>query len=177
MGRISSLSLLGSAREHSDRVCAYRKFHHDRLRVWQNSEVVVVVVLVVRAVMIAMTPTSLHSKPPILFPPSLLFPLGSSYPIILSLLLLASIPRVPALLNDDVQRAALVEFYHATGGNTSWLSAENWLTGDPCELGKQWYGLIGEAGPCTDTITVLAMSNNNLVGMYLDGRKVDKSEV
>ena len=39
---------------------------------------------------------------------------------------------------SDLERQALVDFFHATQGNW-WRIKENWLEGDPCI--DHWYGI------------------------------------
>ena len=40
------------------------------------------------------------------------------------------------------ERAALVDFYHATGGGR-WRNTSGWLSGDPCA--NRWYGIFCDA--------------------------------
>jgi len=66
------------------------------------------------------------------------------------------------------QVAALETIYAALQGST-WARNDNWLTGDPCTPGANWYGLLDANGtPCTGNIALIGLQENGLQGSIPD---------
>ncbi len=55
---------------------------------------------------------------------------------------------------------ALRELYNQTGGS-HWTHSENWLSGDPCAYGNEWYGVTCDF---YGNVTELDLHGNNLAG-------------
>lgn len=83
--------------------------------------------------------------------------------VVLILLLFISTKEIFAI-DDSVERAALVAFYNATGGN-SWINMDSekpWLINDNTSHFSNWDGVI--VSPVTGDVVEISLLNRNVVG-------------